>query len=257
MAEDKATNLSKVTHSEDDAQNPYSVNQAPLGFDQDKQSVGRRSKCKKMRCLSCRECVCCIIGTFLTLVLCITGLVFFLIISSKSVTTEALGQPSNVQFINSSIGSDWIYFIPLRVRHELVFVKCIRFRLRGFEHFTIQQILVFNRCVFVHSSIMSNNPSSSDEHKSDSDSESQPISKKRGTYLRFTPQQKLEIARHAARNGVYAAINRYSTRNMKIPRTTLLGWKKKYEAARSRLGMLLIYIYTHVHFIYLLNLAKR
>eukprot|EP01084_Bolivina_argentea_P175554 303988_1 len=112
MAEDAATNLLNPTNNDQDVVNPHSIN-PPHAINNNEQSQPGSPEIvkpyKKCLCLTCREITCCISGCFLSLVICIASLLIFILANSKSVSTDTLGKPSPVTFINSSIGSDFIY----------------------------------------------------------------------------------------------------------------------------------------------------
>eukprot|EP01083_Nonionella_stella_P083735 231600_1 len=99
MAEQHSSNLLAGSHSSQTEQKPYSLNIPP--------KTSKTSK--KCICLTCRECTCCITGSVLSIILCAAGLLLFIFLNTKSVSTDALGQPSSVPFINHTIGSDFIY----------------------------------------------------------------------------------------------------------------------------------------------------
>lgn len=51
--------------------------------------------------------------------------------------------------------------------------------------------------------------------------------KQRGCYLKFTPSEKVEIAKYASEHGVARACQHYKGRNVK--KTSVIDWRNAYE----------------------------
>ena len=51
--------------------------------------------------------------------------------------------------------------------------------------------------------------------------------KQRGSYLKFSPKEKAEIAKYASENGVVRAVRYFKEKNVK--KSSIVDWKKAYE----------------------------
>ncbi len=63
-----------------------------------------------------------------------------------------------------------------------------------------------------------------------------PDRKKRGSYAKYTPEQKALIAKRAAEHGVVATIRHYAKEFPKLKDTTVRDWRDAYRLELKRKG---------------------